>query len=250
MSHPVSLITPYFLSVSSSFPSCLLKSARLKSLSSASIIVNHISTPVFISSIKDGKVTCIQTQVTHIRPRKSTSDGIPQQVKVSLVTAQKNQVCHHMQLRHASFFWENSTQLCNSCPDGAYIGSLNTHGFSVRSVGIKVYCILLLNISFCLSPFFVLYSHLFLLSHVLFFPLFPCFVALCPPVTPFSPPSPGCRSPGFSFSTSVSPEEQEGQLSAEEEEAKRIAEMGKPILGEHSRLEVVIEESYEFKVTF
>ncbi|XP_026799389.3 sodium/calcium exchanger 2b isoform X1 [Pangasianodon hypophthalmus] len=44
-------------------------------------------------------------------------------------------------------------------------------------------------------------------------------------------------------------EDQEGQLSAEEEEAKRIAEMGKPILGEHSRLEVVIEESYEFKST-
>lgn len=41
----------------------------------------------------------------------------------------------------------------------------------------------------------------------------------------------------------------EGQLSAEEEEARRIAEMGKPILGEHSRLEVVIEESYEFKST-
>ncbi|XP_055003667.1 sodium/calcium exchanger 2b isoform X10 [Boleophthalmus pectinirostris] len=44
-------------------------------------------------------------------------------------------------------------------------------------------------------------------------------------------------------------EGQEGQLSAEEEEARRIAEMGKPILGEHSRLEVVIEESYEFKST-
>lgn len=40
----------------------------------------------------------------------------------------------------------------------------------------------------------------------------------------------------------------DGQMSAEEEEARRIAEMGKPILGEHSRLEVVIEESYEFKV--
>ncbi|TNN76729.1 Sodium/calcium exchanger 2 [Liparis tanakae] len=39
----------------------------------------------------------------------------------------------------------------------------------------------------------------------------------------------------------------EGQMSSEEEEARRIAEMGKPILGEHSRLEVVIEESYEFK---
>uniref|UniRef100_A0A3B3TQ96 Solute carrier family 8 member 2b n=1 Tax=Poecilia latipinna TaxID=48699 RepID=A0A3B3TQ96_9TELE len=45
------------------------------------------------------------------------------------------------------------------------------------------------------------------------------------------------------------PEAAEGQLSAEEEEARRIAEMGKPILGEHSRLEVVIEESYEFKST-
>uniref|UniRef100_A0AAR2KCA6 Calx-beta domain-containing protein n=1 Tax=Pygocentrus nattereri TaxID=42514 RepID=A0AAR2KCA6_PYGNA len=39
------------------------------------------------------------------------------------------------------------------------------------------------------------------------------------------------------------------QTTAEEEEARRIAEMGKPILGEHSRLEVVIEESYEFKST-
>ncbi|XP_064157563.1 sodium/calcium exchanger 2b [Anguilla rostrata] len=44
-------------------------------------------------------------------------------------------------------------------------------------------------------------------------------------------------------------EDPEGQMSAEEEEARRIAEMGKPILGEHSRLEVVIEESYEFKST-
>uniref|UniRef100_A0A671UXS4 Solute carrier family 8 member 2b n=1 Tax=Sparus aurata TaxID=8175 RepID=A0A671UXS4_SPAAU len=41
----------------------------------------------------------------------------------------------------------------------------------------------------------------------------------------------------------------EYRQSTEEEEARRIAEMGKPILGEHSRLEVVIEESYEFKST-
>lgn len=34
----------------------------------------------------------------------------------------------------------------------------------------------------------------------------------------------------------------------EEEEAQRIFEMGKPILGEHNRLEVIIEESCEFKV--
>ncbi|KAJ8369095.1 hypothetical protein SKAU_G00091230, partial [Synaphobranchus kaupii] len=44
-------------------------------------------------------------------------------------------------------------------------------------------------------------------------------------------------------------EDPDGQMSSEEEEARRIAEMGKPILGEHSRLEVVIEESYEFKST-
>nr|XP_061798163.1 sodium/calcium exchanger 3-like isoform X3 [Nerophis lumbriciformis] len=38
-------------------------------------------------------------------------------------------------------------------------------------------------------------------------------------------------------------------LTTEEEEAKRIAEMGKPILGEHAKMEVIIEESYEFKST-
>ncbi|XP_069764787.1 sodium/calcium exchanger 3-like isoform X2 [Narcine bancroftii] len=44
-------------------------------------------------------------------------------------------------------------------------------------------------------------------------------------------------------------EEANKKLTAEEEEAQRIAEMGKPILGEHSKLEVIIEESYEFKST-
>uniref|UniRef100_A0A8C4XBK8 Solute carrier family 8 member 3 n=2 Tax=Erpetoichthys calabaricus TaxID=27687 RepID=A0A8C4XBK8_ERPCA len=39
------------------------------------------------------------------------------------------------------------------------------------------------------------------------------------------------------------------KLSVEEEEAKRIAEMGKPVLGQHPKLEVIIEESYEFKST-
>uniref|UniRef100_A0A9L0S109 Solute carrier family 8 member A2 n=1 Tax=Equus caballus TaxID=9796 RepID=A0A9L0S109_HORSE len=39
------------------------------------------------------------------------------------------------------------------------------------------------------------------------------------------------------------------KLSAEEEEARRIAEMGKPVLGENCRLEVIIEESYDFKNT-
>nr|XP_032818845.1 sodium/calcium exchanger 3-like isoform X2 [Petromyzon marinus] len=38
-------------------------------------------------------------------------------------------------------------------------------------------------------------------------------------------------------------------LSVEEQEAKRIAEMGRPVLGEHPRMEVIIEESYEFKST-
>ncbi|XP_030575317.1 sodium/calcium exchanger 3 isoform X1 [Archocentrus centrarchus] len=38
-------------------------------------------------------------------------------------------------------------------------------------------------------------------------------------------------------------------LTSDEEEAKRIAEMGKPVLGENSKLEVIIEESYEFKST-
>ncbi|KAM6960982.1 sodium/calcium exchanger 3 [Aplochiton taeniatus] len=39
------------------------------------------------------------------------------------------------------------------------------------------------------------------------------------------------------------------KLSSDDEEAKRIAEMGKPVLGEHPKLEVIIEESYEFKNT-
>ncbi|XP_065259205.1 sodium/calcium exchanger 3 isoform X5 [Emys orbicularis] len=43
--------------------------------------------------------------------------------------------------------------------------------------------------------------------------------------------------------------EGERKLTIEEEEAKRIAEMGKPVLGEHPKLEVIIEESYEFKST-
>ncbi|XP_058255260.1 sodium/calcium exchanger 1b isoform X1 [Hemibagrus wyckioides] len=38
-------------------------------------------------------------------------------------------------------------------------------------------------------------------------------------------------------------------LTGEDEEERRIAEMGKPTLGEHVKLEVIIEESYEFKNT-
>lgn len=37
-------------------------------------------------------------------------------------------------------------------------------------------------------------------------------------------------------------------MTSKEEEERRIAEMGRPVLGEHTKLEIIIEESYEFKV--
>ncbi|XP_021246992.1 sodium/calcium exchanger 1 isoform X3 [Numida meleagris] len=43
--------------------------------------------------------------------------------------------------------------------------------------------------------------------------------------------------------------EEKQPLTSKEEEERRIAEMGRPILGEHTKLEVIIEESYEFKNT-
>nr|XP_032640338.1 sodium/calcium exchanger 1 isoform X10 [Chelonoidis abingdonii] len=49
---------------------------------------------------------------------------------------------------------------------------------------------------------------------------------------------------------SIQEENEEKQpLTSKEEEERRIAEMGRPVLGEHSKLEVIIEESYEFKNT-
>ncbi|XP_045561363.1 sodium/calcium exchanger 1 isoform X9 [Salmo salar] len=48
---------------------------------------------------------------------------------------------------------------------------------------------------------------------------------------------------------SIAEEGDEEALSKKEEEERRIAEMGRPTLGEHVKLEVVIEESYEFKNT-
>ncbi|XP_029376761.1 sodium/calcium exchanger 1-like isoform X21 [Echeneis naucrates] len=42
---------------------------------------------------------------------------------------------------------------------------------------------------------------------------------------------------------------QEEVLTKKEEEERRIAEMGRPMLGEHVKLEVIVEESYEFKST-
>ncbi|XP_053567916.1 sodium/calcium exchanger 1 [Bombina bombina] len=43
--------------------------------------------------------------------------------------------------------------------------------------------------------------------------------------------------------------EEKQSLTSKEEEERRIAEMGRPILGEHTKLEIIIEESYEFKST-
>ncbi|XP_069625103.1 sodium/calcium exchanger 1 isoform X1 [Ranitomeya imitator] len=43
--------------------------------------------------------------------------------------------------------------------------------------------------------------------------------------------------------------EEKQPLTSKEEEERRIAEMGRPVLGEHIKLEIIIEESYEFKST-
>ncbi|XP_030414154.1 sodium/calcium exchanger 1 isoform X2 [Gopherus evgoodei] len=49
---------------------------------------------------------------------------------------------------------------------------------------------------------------------------------------------------------SIQEENEEKQpLTSKEEEERRIAEMGRPVLGEHTKLEIIIEESYEFKNT-
>lgn len=55
-------------------------------------------------------------------------------------------------------------------------------------------------------------------------------------------------APGYLTSTPHAAGDGDRKLTAEEEEARRIAEMGKPVLGENCRLEVIIEESYDFKV--
>ncbi|XP_036980143.1 sodium/calcium exchanger 1b isoform X1 [Acanthopagrus latus] len=43
--------------------------------------------------------------------------------------------------------------------------------------------------------------------------------------------------------------EEEEPLAGKDDEERRIAEMGRPMLGDHVKLEVIIEESYEFKNT-
>ncbi|XP_042289663.1 sodium/calcium exchanger 1a isoform X2 [Thunnus maccoyii] len=55
--------------------------------------------------------------------------------------------------------------------------------------------------------------------------------------------------PAPSTIINITEEGGEEVLTKKEEEERRIAEMGRPMLGEHVKLEVIIEESYEFKST-
>ncbi|XP_073681710.1 sodium/calcium exchanger 1a isoform X1 [Garra rufa] len=48
---------------------------------------------------------------------------------------------------------------------------------------------------------------------------------------------------------SITEDGEEETLTIKEKDERRIAEMGRPTLGEHVKLEVIIEESYEFKST-
>lgn len=58
----------------------------------------------------------------------------------------------------------------------------------------------------------------------------------------------GCCPVVFSEDQKKEEEEEEEPLAGKDEEERRIAEMGRPMLGDHVKLEVIIEESYEFKV--
>ncbi|XP_070842586.1 sodium/calcium exchanger 1a isoform X2 [Chaetodon trifascialis] len=59
----------------------------------------------------------------------------------------------------------------------------------------------------------------------------------------------GREHPAPSAIINITEEQGEEVLTKKEEEERRIAEMGRPMLGEHVKLEVIIEESYEFKST-
>ncbi|KAM3865211.1 sodium/calcium exchanger 1a isoform 7-T7 [Diretmus argenteus] len=59
----------------------------------------------------------------------------------------------------------------------------------------------------------------------------------------------GRDRPAPSAIVNITEEGGEEVLTKKEEEERRIAEMGRPMLGEHVKLEVIIEESYEFKNT-
>lgn len=52
----------------------------------------------------------------------------------------------------------------------------------------------------------------------------------------------------FSDDQQKDEKEEEEPLAGKDEEERRIAEMGRPMLGDHVKLEIIIEESYEFKV--
>ncbi|XP_059576270.1 sodium/calcium exchanger 1 isoform X9 [Alligator mississippiensis] len=55
---------------------------------------------------------------------------------------------------------------------------------------------------------------------------------------------------GMKGGFTITDENEEKQpLTSKEEEERRIAELGRPVLGEHTKLEIIIEESYEFKNT-
>lgn len=58
----------------------------------------------------------------------------------------------------------------------------------------------------------------------------------------------GCCLLAFSEEQEKEEEEEEEPLAGKDEEERRIAEMGRPMLGDHIKLEIIIEESYEFKV--
>uniref|UniRef100_A0A7N9AJW9 Sodium/calcium exchanger 1-like n=1 Tax=Mastacembelus armatus TaxID=205130 RepID=A0A7N9AJW9_9TELE len=59
----------------------------------------------------------------------------------------------------------------------------------------------------------------------------------------------GRDHPSPTFPLCLLEEECKDVMTKKEEEERRIAEMGRPMLGEHVKLEVIIEESYEFKST-
>ncbi|XP_030626899.1 sodium/calcium exchanger 1a isoform X18 [Chanos chanos] len=60
---------------------------------------------------------------------------------------------------------------------------------------------------------------------------------------------PEWRKRGWTGLLLNSSEGEDETLTKKEEDERRVAEMGRPTLGEHVKLEVVIEESYEFKST-
>ncbi|XP_030626897.1 sodium/calcium exchanger 1a isoform X16 [Chanos chanos] len=60
---------------------------------------------------------------------------------------------------------------------------------------------------------------------------------------------PEWRKRGWTGGFVKTEEGEDETLTKKEEDERRVAEMGRPTLGEHVKLEVVIEESYEFKST-